>query len=330
MATLELRGIAKSFGDTTVLRALSLALNSGEMLVIVGASGCGKSTLLRLVAGLDTPTSGQILLDGVDITGRDPAKRDVAMVFQNYALYPHMSVAQNMGYALKLAGKAKAEIAAQVAQTAQLLGLETLLDRRPGALSGGQRQRVAMGRAIVRQPKLFLFDEPLSNLDAKLRVAMRADIRRLQKRLGVTSLYVTHDQTEAMTMADRLVVMQAGQAAQIGTPMEVFARPANIFVAQFMGQPAMNVFDPVPVGVHAPPGTLLGIRPENVVLGGDVTLTVELVEPLGSETLVHGMLPGGARLTVKRPGGPPGTESLQIGLPESARHYFDQATGQRL
>jgi sn-glycerol 3-phosphate transport system ATP-binding protein len=330
MATLELRGIAKNFGATVVLKELSLALASGEMLVIVGASGCGKSTLLRLVAGLEAPSAGQILLDGADITGRDPAKRDVAMVFQNYALYPHMTVAQNMGYALKLAGVDKAEIGAKVAAAAELLGLSALLERRPGALSGGQRQRVAMGRAIVRQPKLFLFDEPLSNLDAKLRVSMRAEIRRLQRRLGVTSLYVTHDQTEAMTMADRLIVMQAGEAAQIATPMEVFARPANVFVAQFMGTPAMNVFAPAKAGVAAPQGVLLGIRPEDVTVGDGLRLAVELVEPLGAETLVHGVLPGGERLTLKRPGGPPGVDELLVGFPEAARHYFDAATGMRM
>src|SRR5271168_4229019 len=280
MATLQLQGLSKHFGATSVLQALDLSLASGEMLVIVGASGCGKSTLLRLVAGLDFPSGGKILLDGVDITANDPSRRDIAMVFQDYALYPHMTVAQNMAYALKLRGEAKAEIDRKVADAASLLGLDALLTRRPGQLSGGQRQRVAMGRAIVRQPKLFLFDEPLSNLDAKLRVSMRAEIRRLQKRLGITSLYVTHDQVEAMTMADRLIVMEAGRAAQIAAPMEVFERPASRFVAQFMGAPAMNILDPVQAGLsNTPPGTVAGIRPEYVeVVAEGMPLAVELVE----------------------------------------------------
>ncbi len=240
MATLELQGLTKSFGRTTVLHGIDLRLADGEMLVIVGASGCGKSTLLRLVAGLEAPSSGRILLDGRDITDVDPSKRDIAMVFQNYALYPHMSVFDNMAYGLKLKGMAKAEIARRVEDAADTLGLSELLGRKPRALSGGQRQRVAMGRAIVREPKLFLFDEPLSNLDARLRVQVRADIRKLQKRLNVTSLYVTHDQIEAMTLADRLIVMHQGRAAQIAPPVEVFAHPADTYVAGFIGEPAMN------------------------------------------------------------------------------------------
>jgi sn-glycerol 3-phosphate transport system ATP-binding protein len=332
MATLELQNIAKNFGNIAVLQALNLKLDSGEMLVIVGASGCGKSTLLRLVAGLETPSGGKILLDGVDITEKNPAKRDIAMVFQNYALYPHMSVAQNMGYALKLRGLAKADINAKVAQAAEMLGLTPLLARRPGALSGGQRQRVAMGRAIVRQPKLFLFDEPLSNLDAKLRVSMRAEIRRLQKSLGVTAMYVTHDQTEAMTMADRLIVMNAGQAAQIGTPMEVFARPANLFVAQFMGAPAMNILHAQRAGIaDAPAGAMLGIRPEDILVEDKgLALAIDLVEPLGSETLIHGRLACGQVLTLRRAGGPPEGSQIVVSLPDHKRHYFDAATGARL
>src|SRR6202034_3979764 len=240
MATLELSGLRKSFGLIDVLHGIDLALADGEMLVIVGASGCGKSTLLRLVAGLETPTSGRILLDGADITGRDPAQRDMAMVFQNYALYPHMSVFQNMAYGLRIRGMANDEIRRRVDEAAGLLGLGALLARKPRQLSGGQRQRVAMGRAIVRHPKLFLFDEPLSNLDAKLRVQMRAEIRRLQRRLGVTSLFVTHDQVEAMTLGDRLLVLHQGRPAQVATPLEVFERPADIYVAGFIGAPAMN------------------------------------------------------------------------------------------
>jgi sn-glycerol 3-phosphate transport system ATP-binding protein len=332
MATLQLQALSKNFGATSVLQALDLSLASGEMLVIVGASGCGKSTLLRLVAGLEAPSGGKILLDGEDITARDPSRRDIAMVFQNYALYPHMTVAQNMAYALKLRGEAKAEIDRKVADAAALLGLDALLTRRPGQLSGGQRQRVAMGRAIVRQPKLFLFDEPLSNLDAKLRVTMRAEIRRLQRRLGVTALYVTHDQVEAMTMADRLIVMQEGRAAQIATPMEVFARPANLFVAQFMGAPAMNILHAAQAGIAVTPAdAMVGIRPEDVILtdSGSV-LTIDLVEPLGAETLIHGRLPSGQRLTLRRPGGPPGVETLTVGFPPAALHLFDAKSGLRL
>jgi sn-glycerol 3-phosphate transport system ATP-binding protein len=302
------------------------------MLVIVGASGCGKSTLLRLVAGLESASAGRILLDGVDITQQDPSKRDIAMVFQNYALYPHMNVAENMGYALKLRGESRAAIAAKVEEAAALLGLNELLARRPAQLSGGQRQRVAMGRAIVRQPKLFLFDEPLSNLDAKLRVSMRAEIRRLQKRLGITSLYVTHDQVEAMTMADRLIVMEAGRAAQIAAPMEVFERPASRFVAQFMGAPAMNIFDPARAGLtDVPPGTMAGIRPEYVELTSDgIPFAIDLVEPLGTETLIHGTLRCGQRLTLRRAGPPPSQDELSVRLPADALHFFDAESGARV
>jgi sn-glycerol 3-phosphate transport system ATP-binding protein len=332
MAILELQGLAKSFGATSVLKAIDLTLASGEMLVIVGASGCGKSTLLRLVAGLEGASAGRILLDGVDITRQDPSKRDVAMVFQNYALYPHMNVAENMGYALKLRGEGRTAIAAKVEEAAALLGLSELLARRPAQLSGGQRQRVAMGRAIVRQPKLFLFDEPLSNLDAKLRVSMRAEIRRLQKRLGITSLYVTHDQVEAMTMADRLVVMEAGRPAQIAAPMEVFERPASCFVAQFMGAPAMNIFDPARAGLaNVPPGTMAGIRPEYVELTSDgIPFAIELVEPLGTETLIHGTLRCGQRLTLRRAGPPPSEDGLKVRLPAEALHFFDAESGARV
>src|ERR1700685_147518 len=240
MAMLELAGLRKSFGETEVLRQIDLSLASGEMLVIVGASGCGKSTLLRMVAGLETPSAGQIFLGGRDITSVDPSARDIAMVFQNYALYPHMTVFENMAYGLRIRGLAREDINRRVDEAAGLLGLSELLSRKPRQLSGGQRQRVAMGRAIVREPKLFLFDEPLSNLDATLRVRTRAEIRRLQRRLGVTSLYVTHDQVEAMTLGDRLLVLHQGWPAQLATPMEVFERPADTYVASFIGAPAMN------------------------------------------------------------------------------------------
>ncbi|MCE2762796.1 MAG: sn-glycerol-3-phosphate ABC transporter ATP-binding protein UgpC, partial [Acetobacteraceae bacterium] len=240
MAELKLSGIVKNFGAVRVLHGIDLAVQDGEMIVIVGASGCGKSTLLRIVAGLERSTGGTVLIDDRDVTALEPAARDIAMVFQNYALYPHMRVFDNMAYGLRIRGLAKEDIKRRVQEAADLLGLSALLDRRPRELSGGQRQRVAMGRAIVREPKLFLFDEPLSNLDAKLRVAMRAEIKRLQRRLGVTSLFVTHDQVEAMTLGDRLVVMHEGRAAQIASPMEIFERPADTYVAGFIGSPAMN------------------------------------------------------------------------------------------
>jgi sn-glycerol 3-phosphate transport system ATP-binding protein len=241
MATLTLREIKKSFAQTAVLHGVDLDVRDGEMIVIVGASGCGKSTLLRIVAGLETATSGDVIIDGQNVTPLEPADRDVAMVFQNYALYPHMSVFQNMAYGLKIRGMPRDQIIQRVDEAAKLLGIGALLERKPRQLSGGQRQRVAMGRAIVRNPKLFLFDEPLSNLDAKLRVQMRAEIRQLQKRLHVTSLFVTHDQVEAMTLGDRLVVMHAGHAAQIATPMEIWERPADTYVAGFIGSPSMNL-----------------------------------------------------------------------------------------
>ena len=233
----------KAFGATRVLHGIDLRVAEGEMIVVVGASGCGKSTLLRIVAGLEEPTAGHVRIGGRDVTALEPADRDVAMVFQNYALYPHMTVERNMAYGLRIRGLPKAEIARRVREAAELLGIGALLDRRPRQLSGGQRQRVAMGRAIVREPELFLFDEPLSNLDARLRVQMRAEIRRLQRRLGVTSLFVTHDQTEAMTLGDRLVVMQAGHAAQVATPMEIWTRPADTYVAGFIGSPSMNLLE---------------------------------------------------------------------------------------
>ena len=354
MATLELAGLRKSFGDTAVLHDIALALADGEMLVIVGASGCGKSTLLRLVAGLETPSSGRILLDGQDITTRDPAQRDMAMVFQNYALYPHMSVFDNMAYGLRIRGMAREEIRRRVDQAAGLLGLETLLTRKPRQLSGGQRQRVAMGRAIVRDPKLFLFDEPLSNLDAKLRVQMRAEIRRLQRRLGVTSLYVTHDQVEAMTLGDRLLVLHQGRPAQLATPLEVFERPADTYVAGFIGAPAMN-FLPATLARdgsaaqlaagpllrfrdgrrEGPDGRALtiGIRPEHCSPGpGELLLDVDLIEPLGSETLIHGHLPDAEPGTIvaKLPGHAQVGAQLTVTLPAQHLHVFDAASGRRL
>ena len=352
MATLELRDLRKSFGNVPVLHGIDLSLASGEMLVIVGASGCGKSTLLRLVAGLETPTAGAILLDGQDVAQRDPAERDIAMVFQNYALYPHMSVFENMAYALRIRGLSKDEIARRVQDTAKMLGLDPLLQRKPRQLSGGQRQRVAMGRAIVRDPKLFLFDEPLSNLDAKLRVTMRAEIRRLQRRMGVTSLYVTHDQVEAMTLGDRLLVLHQGRAVQLATPMEVFERPADLYVAGFIGAPAMNFLPGalshggtavtldlgpvIPFADGSRPGAdgrrlTIGIRPEHVVAAADgIELQVDLLEPLGSETVVIGRLPDGELLSVKLPKEEVPGETMRIALPSGQLHVFDSETTLRL
>jgi sn-glycerol 3-phosphate transport system ATP-binding protein len=352
MATLEVSGVRKSFGPTHVLHGIDLAVEDGEMIVIVGASGCGKSTLLRIVAGLETPSAGSIRIAGREVTALEPSERDIAMVFQNYALYPHMSVAQNMGYGLRIRGLPKPEVARRVREAAALLGIEALLDRRPRQLSGGQRQRVAMGRAIVREPKLFLFDEPLSNLDAKLRVQMRAEIRRLQQRLGVTSLFVTHDQVEAMTLGDRLVVMHQGHAAQVATPMEIWAKPADTYVAGFIGSPAMNFLDgrlaeggaavalragPVIRFADGPrPGPeglplVIGIRPEHIVPAAEgLALALDLVEPLGSETVLHGSLENGEALVVKLAGAAPRGTTLQVTLPAEMLHVFDRADGRRM
>ncbi|MEN9417917.1 MAG: hypothetical protein RI988_1537 [Pseudomonadota bacterium] len=329
MAYLQLHGLGKSFGPTVVLEGLDLQAEEGEFLVLVGASGCGKSTTLRMIAGLDAPSQGRILIDGRDVTWLTPAERDIAMVFQNYALYPHMDVAQNMGFALEIAGRPKDEIRRRVQEAAKVLDIAHLLGRRPRELSGGQRQRVAMGRALVREPKVFLFDEPLSNLDAKLRAQMRVEIALLHQRLRKTTVYVTHDQIEAMTLADRIVVMDGGRVQQVGSPDEVFNRPANRFVAGFIGSPAMN-FLPVQaraagdrVVLEAPgvagelpaslahawharplPELVLGVRPQGLHAsepgtparpggpGDGVTLAmqVRVAEYLGTETVLAGHL----------------------------------------
>ncbi|MGB3245980.1 MAG: sn-glycerol-3-phosphate ABC transporter ATP-binding protein UgpC [Sulfitobacter sp.] len=307
MATVSLRNVKKSFGNTDVIHGITTDIEDGEFIVIVGPSGCGKSTLLRMVAGLETVSSGDVLIGGEVANEKEPMDRDIAMVFQNYALYPHMSVRQNMGYGLKIARMPKDQIEAKVQDAAQLLQLEALLDRKPKQLSGGQRQRVAMGRAIVREPAVFLFDEPLSNLDAKLRVQMRLEIKELQSKLGITSLYVTHDQVEAMTMADRMIVMNSGVAEQIGTPLEVYETPRTLFAAQFIGSPSMNIVDAIvkdgkvmledtPVGdsVGADGPVKLGVRPEHLVLdqSGPLIVEVKMTEPLGANTLLHGRLKG--------------------------------------
>ncbi|MFC0268246.1 sn-glycerol-3-phosphate ABC transporter ATP-binding protein UgpC [Kushneria aurantia] len=299
MSTLTLERLNKTYGgNVQAVRGVDLDIADGELIVVVGPSGCGKSTLLRLIAGLEEISDGELCIDGQRVNDSEPAGRDIAMVFQNYALYPHMSVYDNMAYSLKNRRTPKEEIRRRVTETARLLAIDDLLERRPRQLSGGQRQRVAMGRAVVRQPKVFLFDEPLSNLDASLRVQMRQEIRRLQKRLGVTSVYVTHDQVEAMTLADRLVVMNGGRIEQIGTPMTLFNQPATRFVAGFIGSPAMNFIDlahaeQTPWLPASTPGGALtaGIRPEHLQLvtagSGDLPGRIEMVEPLGSESLVH-------------------------------------------
>ncbi len=348
MATVTLRDIRKSFGPTDVIHGIDMEIADGEFIVIVGPSGCGKSTLLRMVAGLETVTSGDVLIGGARANDLEPMDRDIAMVFQNYALYPHMSVRQNMGYGLKIAGLPKTEINAKVEEAARLLQLEPLLDRKPRQLSGGQRQRVAMGRAIVREPAVFLFDEPLSNLDAKLRVQMRLEIRELQDKLGITALYVTHDQVEAMTMADRMIVMNGGVAEQIGTPLEVYETPATLFAAQFIGSPSMNIFDAEVSGgsvrlgdavlgaASGPDGPVkLGLRPEHLTATGDGPLQarIRMSEPLGANTLLHGALTsGGAALTVSLPGVHAlgdGEAVMRFAPQPGSLHLFDAATGRR-
>ena len=303
MATVTLDNLRKSFGKTEVIHGVDIDIRDGEFIVIVGPSGCGKSTLLRMVAGLETVTSGEVHIDGRRVNEIEPMDRDIAMVFQNYALYPHMSVFDNMAYGLKIAKVPRSEIEERVATAAKLLQLEPYLERRPRELSGGQRQRVAMGRAIVRKPAVFLFDEPLSNLDAKLRVQMRLEIKSLQRELGVTSLYVTHDQVEAMTLADRMVVMNAGVADQIGAPLEVYANPQTVFVAGFIGSPPTNFLDADRLG-RGTEGSQSGIRPEHIsiVETGPITGNVLYAEPLGAETLVHVMSQDGTQITVRQDG----------------------------
>src|SRR5262245_13836232 len=317
MASVTFTDIRKSFGKTQVLHGVSLDISDGEFMVLVGPSGCGKSTLLRMLAGLEDITGGTIAIDGRVVNDVDSKDRDIAMVFQSYALYPHMTVRENMGFSLRLRNEDKKVTDERVDKAARILNLVPYLERHPRELSGGQRQRVAMGRAIVRDPKVFLFDEPLSNLDAKLRVAMRAEIKALHQRLKTTTVYVTHDQVEAMTMADRIAVMNEGRIEQLGRPLELYDRPANLFVAQFIGSPAMNVFDGVlkkssssqvealgarwPVaasGGQEGQAVKYGIRPEHIDVGsGDITAEVVVVEPMGAETELVVQV-GGASLTV--------------------------------
>jgi sn-glycerol 3-phosphate transport system ATP-binding protein len=348
MATVSLLDIKKNFGPTDVIHGITTEIADGEFIVIVGPSGCGKSTLLRMVAGLETVSGGEVQIGGVRANDKEPMDRDIAMVFQNYALYPHMSVRQNMGYGLKIAGLPKTEIDAKVVEAAKLLQLEPLLDRKPKQLSGGQRQRVAMGRAIVREPAVFLFDEPLSNLDAKLRVQMRLEIKELQSKLGITSLYVTHDQVEAMTMADRMIVMNAGVAEQIGTPLEVYETPRTLFAAQFIGSPSMNIIDAEVKGgeiylgaraigkaVGADGPVKLGVRPEHLIPdeNGPLTVTVKMAEPLGANTLLHGTLTETSEsFTVSLQGVhllANNSAAQGFSIEDGKAHLFDAATGLR-
>jgi multiple sugar transport system ATP-binding protein len=288
MGALTLSGIRKSFGSVDILKGIDLEVRDGEFVIIVGPSGCGKSTLLRVIAGLEDATSGTVRIDGENVSRKPPAERGIAMVFQTYALYPHLNVRDNMALGLKQAKVAKDEIAARVGQATKILSLGSYLERRPAELSGGQRQRVAIGRAVVRKPKLFLFDEPLSNLDSALRVHMRIELARLHRDLNATMIYVTHDQTEAMTLADRIVILHDGRIEQIGTPMELYNRPANKFVAGFIGSPQMNFIDAAALGRSD--AVTVGVRPEHIRLdasAGDAMGAVSHIEHLGADTNVY-------------------------------------------
>jgi multiple sugar transport system ATP-binding protein len=358
MATLDLKGVTKSFGPVKVIHGIDLAVKHGEFTVFVGPSGCGKSTLLRMIAGLEEVTTGDIAIDGHVVNTVPAAERGLAMVFQSYALYPHMSVRQNLSFGLENLRTPKDEIKRRVDEAARMLRIEPLMQRRPGQLSGGQRQRIAIGRAVVREPKIFLFDEPLSNLDAELRVQMRVEIGALHQRLGNTMIYVTHDQVEAMTMADRIAVLKDGRLEQFGKPLDLYNRPANLFVAGFIGSPRMNFLTAkldevtaictyatvdgggtikVPcVATGAPGGAVkLGIRPEHIrpvdTGTGDIALMVTLTEQLGGESYLHGTVPSGETLSVRLPGQTKVTRGETIGVvlgEPPHRHLFNAETGQ--
>ena len=336
MAYLQLRGIEKFFGEHRAIKGIDLSIQKGEFIVFVGPSGCGKSTLLRLIAGLEHIDGGTLMLDGRDITDQPSSKRDLAMVFQSYALYPQMSVYENMSFALKLAKVDKQVIDEKVQNAARILNLTQYLQRTPKELSGGQRQRVAIGRAIVRAPKVFLFDEPLSNLDAALRGQTRVEIAKLHRDLGATTIYVTHDQVEAMTLADRVVVLRDGIIEQVGTPLELYDRPANQFVAQFIGTPQMNVVPlpqlPPPVQQQAPEGAMggaIGLRPENITVRNTgatpVPGQVDLVEALGAETLIYVSTPGGAQFVARQNDrtGLRAGDAVSLDIDASQAHWFD-------
>jgi ABC-type sugar transport system ATPase subunit len=351
MATVDIRNLSKSYGAYEVIKGVSVGIADGEFVVLVGPSGCGKSTLLRTIAGLEDTSDGEITIGGTVVNGMEPTERDIAMVFQTYALYPHMTVRDNIAFNLTLRKAPQAEIAEKVARASGILGLESLLDRKPRELSGGQRQRVAMGRAIVRQPQVFLFDEPLSNLDAQLRVQMRAEIRALHDRIGATSIYVTHDQVEAMTMADRIVVLDRGRVAQIGAPLELYDRPANRFVAEFIGSPAINLFKGSVAGDRlslvygeASLGTLLpeaigdcavevGIRPEHLhrTDADGIQGTVEVIEHLGAETYVF-VKSSSKTICWRIPGRPAVAvgEHISLGFEPTNLHIFNASTGVRM
>jgi len=331
MAEVTFRDVKKSYAGLQVIHGVSTEVKDGEFVVIVGPSGCGKSTLLRMVAGLEPITGGEIRIGGRVVNDLEPKDRDIAMVFQNYALYPHMSVYENMSYGLRIKGFSRDEIETRVQKAATILELKDFLQRKPRQLSGGQRQRVAMGRAIVREPAVFLFDEPLSNLDAKLRVQMRAELQGLHRRLGTTSLYVTHDQVEAMTLAHRMIVMNAGRAEQIGAPLEVYARPATTFVASFIGSPPMNLIPRERDGRKV----LFGIRPEHLEpcapAEANLMVDVDLIEPLGADTLVYGHVEGGARVAARLQSSfASRTGKLALRYDPAQAHYFDAGTGARL
>ena len=358
MADLKIQELGKTYpGGVTAVSDVNIDIADGEFIVLVGPSGCGKSTILRMIAGLETITTGELQIEGRRVNDLEPGERDIAMVFQNYALYPHMSVRKNMEYGLKNEGLPKAQIAERIAEASRTLRLEDYLDRKPRQLSGGQRQRVAMGRAIVRDPKVFLFDEPLSNLDAKLRTQLRGELKALHNRLGATFIYVTHDQVEAMSLADRIVIMNHGVVEQIGTPMDLYLRPASRFVADFIGTPAMNMFegklsadgDSVQIdgghtlGLNAPVSgstggqVAIGIRPEHLHRGDGhdirLPLTVGFVEQLGADTVVHGTLNGGSEALSVRFSGvqmPETGSIIELGCAAENLHMFDVATGRRL
>ncbi|MEF2549927.1 sn-glycerol-3-phosphate ABC transporter ATP-binding protein UgpC [Aurantimonas sp. A2-1-M11] len=352
MAPVTIQQATKSFGKVTVLHGIDVDIADGEFVVLVGPSGCGKSTLLRLIAGLEDMTGGHVTIGDRDVTNLHPKDRDIALVFQSYALYPHMTVADNMGFSLQMRNVPKAERDQKVQKAAQILDLLPLLDRYPRQLSGGQRQRVAMGRAIVRDPQVFLFDEPLSNLDAQLRVQMRAEIRELHKKLQATIVYVTHDQIEAMTMADKIVVMRGGHVEQIGTPLALYDTPANVFVAGFIGSPAMNLLAgnldasgtafvsekgarldlPEPISLDGKKALIVGLRPENIKIAETgIDARVRIVEPTGAE--LHVILDvGGETLTAVLHGRPDiwEGEMIKIAVPHDTLHFFDKESGRRL
>jgi multiple sugar transport system ATP-binding protein len=339
MADVTFSEVAKRYGDVSVIENLNLHIDDHELMVLVGPSGCGKSTALRMIAGLEDVSAGTVSIGGRVVNNLAPKDRDIAMVFQSYALYPHMSVRENLEFGLKMRGVAKDEMSRRVDSAAEILGIAHVLDRKPKELSGGQRQRVAVGRAIVRQPAVFLFDEPLSNLDAKLRVQTRAEITKLQQSLGTTSVYVTHDQVEAMTMGHRITVMREGKIQQVGTPREVYEHPANAFVAQFIGTPPMNLLKAtvedsalrtssftLPLRTPLEPGrrVIIGIRPEHLTIGNDIRATVDLVEPVGHESIVYATAGSEKLVAIFDPHEAPRSgDAISLGVDTTRIHLFD-------